>query len=532
MRGLPNRMDALGKCMKSLSLGLMLVSTSVSGIASSAKADDPLALKARMTGAALVWSAENGRLRPFMEALPKGGDIHSHLRGAVYAESWIEWAAQDGLCADMAVPALRFKEGAGCEASGWITAADAQANEDHRRALINSLSNRSYVPTLNWSGHNDFFATFARISASPRRLGDQLAEVAARAGRQNILYLELMETIIFPELFPLLGDVTLSGDLAQDYQTLMSGEFGQAMPELVGSARRQLAQAMKRKDAVLKCGADEADPGCEVTIRFLHQVIREFNPAMVFGQFILGWQLMADEPLMLGANLVAPEDGHVALRDYSLHMRMIDYLYRNYGARNISLHAGELTTGLVRPKQLRFHIREAMELGHAKRIGHGVAIMHEDNAEALLGRMVKDDILVEINLTSNDTILGVKGRDHPLVAYRDMKVPYTLSTDDEGVSRIDLTHEYMRLYREHGVPYFELRYVSRNALTYSFLPGDSLWDSAACKKDVETGAQAGAECAALLQNSEKARLQWELEERFRQFEDEQRIPERKTISFR
>lgn len=494
-------------------------------------AEEGHAVRGRMTGGVLNWAAENGRLRPFMQALPKGADLHTHLRGAVYAESWIEWAAEDGLCADMDARALRFEQGELCSDSGWITAAEAQANEDHRRSLIDALSNRSYVPTLDWSGHNDFFSTFAKISVSPHRLGDQLAEVADRAGAQNILYLELMETIIFPELFPLLSDVRLSGDLTVDYQTLMAGPFGQAMPDLIASARAQIRTAMEKKDKLLGCGTAQASAGCEVKIRFLHQVIREFEPAMVYGQFILGWALMDQEPLVLGTNLVAPEDGHIALRDYTLHMRMIDHLYNNLGPRNIALHAGELTIGLVRPKQLTFHIREAIEIGHAQRIGHGIDIMYEDGAEELLARMARDKIMLEVNLTSNDTILGIRGADHPLVAYRDREVPYAISTDDEGVSRTDLTHEYMRLFSEHGVPYFEIKHASRNSLTYSFLPGQSLWASEACKKNLDQAAPAGAECAEFLAGSEKARLQWKLEERFRHFETEQRIPTRKRTSF-
>jgi len=526
------KISLFSQAVRFLKGGLVASLMMATATPASAQGDDQRAVKARMAGSALSWAAENGRLRQFMEEFPKGGDIHTHLRGAIYAESWLEWAAADGLCADMGVPALKFKVKDSCAASGWLTAAEAQANEDHRRELINSMSNRSYVPTLNWSGHNDFFATFARISASPKRLGDQLANVAGRAGRQNIQYLELMETIILPELFPLLSGVQLSGDLAADYQTLMSGPFGQAMPTLVASARTQIAAAMARKNQLLKCGSAAADAGCDVKIRFLHQVIRELEPAMVYGQFILGWALMKDEPMVLGMNLVAPEDGRIALRDYRLHMRMIDHLYNNLGPQNISLHAGELTMGLVRPKQLTFHIRDAIETGHAKRIGHGIAVNYERDSEGLLRKMADEGIMVEINLTSNDTILGVKGKDHPLVLYRDMLVPYALSTDDEGVSRIDLTHEYMRLYSEHRVPYFELRHSARNSLTYSFLPGDSLWQSEACKKDVETGAVAGAECAAFLETSEKAQLQWELEERLRVFEDERRIPERKRTSFK
>ncbi|HTM41069.1 MAG TPA: hypothetical protein VL177_09165, partial [Terriglobales bacterium] len=36
----------------------------------------------------------------FLQQMPKGGDLHNHLYGAVYAESFIQWAAQDGLCVD------------------------------------------------------------------------------------------------------------------------------------------------------------------------------------------------------------------------------------------------------------------------------------------------------------------------------------------------------------------------------------------------------------------------------------------------
>ena len=40
------------------------------------------------------------QLRQFLQRMPKGGDLHSHLSGAVYAESYLRWAAQDGKCVD------------------------------------------------------------------------------------------------------------------------------------------------------------------------------------------------------------------------------------------------------------------------------------------------------------------------------------------------------------------------------------------------------------------------------------------------
>src|SRR5215211_7561541 len=46
----------------------------------------------------------------FLLKMPKGGDLHNHLSGAVYAERYIEWAAENGLCVNnrtmaLAVPA-------------------------------------------------------------------------------------------------------------------------------------------------------------------------------------------------------------------------------------------------------------------------------------------------------------------------------------------------------------------------------------------------------------------------------------------
>jgi adenosine deaminase len=85
-----------------------------------------------------------------------------------------------------------------------------------------------------------------------------------------------------------------------------------------------------------------------------------------------------------------------------------------------------------------------VELGDAERIGHGVDVMYEDRPRDLLTEMAARHIMVEINLSSNEGILGVEGRCASVSVYRSAHVPVALSTDDEGVSRIDLTHEYVR----------------------------------------------------------------------------------------
>jgi adenosine deaminase len=241
---------------------------------------------------------------------------------------------------------------------------------------------------------------------------------------------------------------------------------------------------------------------------------------------LLGFEAASADPRVVGINYVQPEDARVAMSDYALHMRIVAFLHGLYPKVHISLHAGELAPGLVPPEGLCCHIRLAVEEAHAERIGHGVDIMYEDKPYDLLKEMASNHVMVEINLTSNDFILGITGKDHSIPIYRRFGVPVALSTDDEGVSRIDLTHEYVRAVETYGLTYADLKRLVRTSVEYSFLPGESLWrdrDSlgtlaSSCSRETPGADKPAPSCAAFLQSSEKAQQQWELERRFRAFE--------------
>ena len=472
-------------------------------------------------------------LRTFLKKFPKGGDLHNHLVGAIYAESYIAWGAEDSLCIHPQTFGLIPPEkGKACE----ISAKQAMQSGSLRDKTINALSMRRFYPTNGWSGHDQFFSTFDKMyyanfyqyGSGPLRSGDMLAELSARAAAQNLGYLELLHTM---ELGSILSMVPANfgekeKSIARLYKALMRGPFGKALPQLVSNARAHLDLAVKRKNLLLDC--ENNGTGCDVNILFLHQVIREFSLPQVFAQLILGAELARTDHRMVGLNMVAPEDGAISMADYDKHMQMINFLWQKEteagGDLNVSLHAGELTLGLVAPEGLRSHIRSAIEVAHAKRIGHGIAIAYEDNSEELLQKMAHDEIMVEINLSSNDTILGVKGSEHPYALYKEAGVPMALSTDDEGVSRIDITNEYMRAVTEQGVSYADLLQLSRNSLTYSFIPGDSLWQkksisNAACAQDLVTYVSSPSpKCQAFLETSAKAKMQWQLEQNINHFE--------------
>ena len=130
------------------------------------------------------------------------------------------------------------------------------------------------------------------------------------------------------------------------------------------------------------------------------------------------------------------------------------------------------------------------------------------------------------HLSSNEGILGVAGADHPFPMYRAAHVPVALSTDDEGVSRIDITHEYQRAALDYHLSYEDLKQLVRTGMDHNFLPGEDLWaeddnytvPATACRGQVLGGDSPSDTCKALLGKSEKAAAEWELERRFRAFE--------------
>jgi len=138
--------------------------------------------------------------------------------------------------------------------------------------------------------------------------------------------------------------------------------------------------------------------------------------------------------------------------------------------RDYAAIIGELAPGVAPPDDLRFHVREAVDVAKADRIGHGVDLRGERDPAGILRTMRQRGTCIEINLTSNRQILGVFGKAHPLRTYLKAGVPVTLSTDDEGVERTDLTEQYVIAAQEQGMTYPQLKRAAENGLRCSFLP--------------------------------------------------------------
>src|SRR6202789_862743 len=240
------------------------------------------------------------QLNAFLARMPKGADLHMHLSGAVYAETFIKDAAADLLCVNPAT--LSFTKNIGTTRSlppqpvcgeGHVPAAEAFKDQKLYDALVDSFSMRSFVPSSGISGHDQFFATFGRFGGIGKsHTGEWVDEVATRGATQNEQYLEGMETPIFSDVVKLVshidwpstpadpslnrtGDAT--GSSREDLSHLRDTLLASGLRDEVAVDRKELDEALEVRDKIENCGQPSARAACSVKIRFLYQVLRA-NP--------------------------------------------------------------------------------------------------------------------------------------------------------------------------------------------------------------------------------------------------------------
>ncbi|MGH9594024.1 MAG: adenosine deaminase, partial [Bryobacteraceae bacterium] len=262
-------------------------------------------------------------LRAFLTEFPKGADLHVHLSGAVYAETFIREAAEDGLCVDRVALALEKppcgdKQIPAKELTGNITAAD----QDLYDKLIDSLSMRSFVPYAGWSGHDQFFATFGKFGGLKNHTAEWVDEVASRSAAQNQQYLELMETPAFGHAAQIAHTLGWNAELARGGRDALE-RFRQQLLEHgvrdeVAADREEVRQAEAERRRLEHCGTAQAMPACQVEVRFIYQVLRGYAPEQVFAQTLLGFETVKasieagktpEGGGFVGINFVMPEDG-------------------------------------------------------------------------------------------------------------------------------------------------------------------------------------------------------------------------------
>lgn len=449
----------------------------------------------------------------FLKSMPKGGELHYHLWGGAYSESILDYAAKSDYCFNKDTFVIT-KNPQHCDG---IKTKEILNQPNLYVATIKDWSLKDFVPG-NETAFEHFFNGFSKylpviIDYSPQLL----THVIQRAAEQHEQYLEIM--ILPDNANSLQFATTIESDktYAQKKDTLLANK---AFMANIRFAAKEPARILNQTRQQLGCKDKPETPACAVTVKFQVYLLREQPLDSIFAQALTAFEtVMQSKGALVGVNLVQPENGILSIRDYRKQMEIFNYFHTQYPQVNISLHAGELEPESVIPEELGYHIHDAIFTAHAQRIGHGVDIAYENNAETTLKYMADHQLAVEINLTSNQKILNISGSKHPLNYYLAHKVPVVLSTDDEGILRTDLTHQYVQATMEQGLDYPTLKQINRNALTYAFLPGKSIWANPMKGELVQECLDLNSiTCHEFTKHNQKARIQWDLEQKLIQFE--------------
>lgn len=455
---------------------LMLVLSLASGVAASGAASaasgDEAATRRHFAALLAGPQPKLAELTMFLSMMPKGGDLHHHYSGAIYAEQYLDWVEQQHYCINKTNYRIET-EAAVIDAERakspphrvCLTAAEVIADNGLYRELLQRWSVKDFANhgALQSPPDLQFFDTFAYFN--PVSSGDPnpgLQRLKQRAIDENLGYIETM----------LLRAPNLQN--AEFDQALVPALDGAALTAKLDALSAALERDARFNDKLGKYVArvEAASAGIDdqrFTMRYQAYVLRLQSPSLVFSSMLAAFKAASQSPLIVGVNLVGAENEQVAMRDYRLHMRMFGFLKARYPKVKLALHAGELALGMVEPEGLRFHIRDAIDVAGAGRIGHGIDLAHETDAPAILRAMRSRGIAVEINLSSNDFIAGVRDSAHPVTLYRRYGVPFVISTDDPGVSRGTLSGEYVLFASRYRPDYAEVKRLSFNSVRYSFL---------------------------------------------------------------
>ncbi len=391
-------------------------------------------------------TATPAELYTFLYAMPKGGDLHNHLTGAVRSEwYWDAALAQESrgyvyytkVRIDNCAPygsnmfgtrpyLLLFKN---LQASDYQQLDACQKGEYKRLQDLDAKEKQAWLASIrldeSYEGRDEFFnAIWERINdllLNPHVIAHILVRNMQAFGREGMVYLETQQGV--------------ESGRKPDGSPLSNDEFADVLRQALASPEaRATGVEVRLQNALLRF-----TPVAEQRLRELYAVTDRYRD------------------LFVGVNMVGREDND---KGYPLRfLPVLRELRHRYPDINLSIHAGEVD-------EPNSHIRDTLLLG-AQRIGHGVNLISDPDT---MLRMRNGPWLVEINLISNLLLEYVSDyAQHPFPEYLRTGIPVALSTDDRGMWDSNLTDEFYVAVREFNLSWEEILTLSRNSLKYSFL---------------------------------------------------------------
>lgn len=431
-------------------------------------------------------------LTAFFSQMPKGGDLHNHYSGSVYAETYIDYVVDRNYYINTTTLAVDSIKPKSDPLDEWVRFSQLKTQNqlaEYKQKLVQKWSVKDYNG-VSYPSDLQFFETFSGFGIANNnntRLEVGLLELKQRALKENVSYIETMFTG-----FPCPAMKTIDGNFNNLLLAAQQNRDETKTRQLLDDLYKQIKEkdvtacALKFNNEVLEPMHKRLKIDDEsFTMRYQNYVARVVPPADLFKNLVLSFESADRSPLIVGVNIVAPENNEVSMRDYWLHMQMFRYCHSKYPNVKMAMHAGELALGMVKPEEMTWHINEAVRVAGANRIGHGVDMPYEHKCFDLLKTMAKTKTAIEINLYSNEFILKVKEDEHPFNLYKEYNVPIVICTDDAGVLRSNLTRQYVLLAKRYkNVSYEDIKKYVYNSIDYSFIEEDAIKEK--LKADLDT----------------------------------------------
>ena len=327
-------------------------------------------------------SIRNNRaaLAAFFSAMPKGADLHHHYSGSIYTETYVNRVvANDYFINRRTCIVVKDTTGAG---GGYVRcSALGDSLPWYRERLMQKWSVKDYNG-VSYPSDKQFFETFTYFGVTSNdSLAQGLLELKNRAIKENVSYIETMFKGIPCNIS--MGEMSRYARLLQEAQATRDEVKAQQILSdiytwLQNKDIKKYAWEFNRQLTTLhkNNGIDDE----RFTMRYQNYVVRVLDPLTVFRSLVVAFESANSSPLVVGVNIVAPENNETSMKDYWLHMQMYKFCHEKYPQVQYSMHAGELVLGMVQPEELTWHISEAVYTAGAKRIGHGVDIPYEADA--------------------------------------------------------------------------------------------------------------------------------------------------------
>lgn len=479
----------------------------------------------------------------YINVMPKGADLHVHLSGTVKYETLLQMASCDKKrkwCLDKLFYATERQNNFHCptyDLNNITTCNGKVLNLKLYNQLTRSWSMINFIKNHTVSdSFRHFFSIFDKVKIMTRVYQSSiLSNLRKTAFEQRLLHLEI--------LIRFNGDITevekclkYSHSLTYSDIKAMLKKCQKIINKVALNSIKHYENLIIKSNEELHCNNSKSNmklnkktiTPCSINIKFMISHYRHLAPSLLFVQLPVSFSMIKLNNVVIGVNLVGPEDSYSSLRYFneqmkifrhiSFYFRTQERIHRSY----ISLHAGEILPVIFTNKNYTFysnHIYNSINIANAERIGHGIDVYYENKHFNLTQILQRRNIAIEILFSSNLFTFHIE-KNHPFLYYLKNNISIVLSTDDPGITRTTITDEFLTLYYNYNISYFIMKSIIRNSLEYSFLSGRSLFSRYRpynipilikyCENIINPFSLTPS-CKEYLRQNTKARLQFELE---------------------